>query len=56
MVGAISYGLNNRKEVEEIIKYSSALSSLMITDYDKDNFLKQLEEMKNMIEIERLKA
>lgn len=56
MVGAISYGLNNRKEVEEIIRYSSALSSLMITDYDKDNFLNQLEEMKNMIEIERLKA
>ncbi len=54
MVAAISYGLNNRREIEEIIKYSSALSSLMITDYDKDNFLKQLEEMKNKIEIERL--
>jgi len=54
IVAGLSYGLKNNKEIEDIIRYSSALSSLMITDFDKEDFEKELEIMKNKIEIERL--
>lgn len=54
IVAGLSYGLKNNKEIEDIIRYSSALSSLMITDFDKEDFEKELGIMKNKIEIERL--
>ncbi|MGI6607846.1 MAG: 1-phosphofructokinase family hexose kinase [Erysipelotrichaceae bacterium] len=54
MVAGLSYGLKNRKDFEEIIRYASALSSLLITDFDQNNFENELETFKKMIEIERI--
>lgn len=54
LVAGLIYGLKNKKEIEEIIRYSSALAALMITDYKKDDIKIQLEILKDKIELERL--
>ena len=54
MVAGISYGIKNKKNIEDIIRYSSALASLIITDFDRDSFECKLEKLKTELEIERL--